>query len=53
MLERLYGHGVHFNQFYIIRKTLKGRKQTNMEGGTERHLTKTDESVIRPMGEHR
>ena len=39
---------------YIIRKTLKGRKQTNKYGrGTERHLPKTDESVVRPVGEHR
>ena len=38
----------------IIRKTLKGRKQTNKYGrGTERHLPKTDESIVRPAGEHR
>ena len=37
-----------------IRKTLKGRKQTNKYGrGTERHLPKTDESVVRPTGERR
>ena len=33
----------------IIRKTLKGRKQTNKYGrGTEWHLPKTDESFVRP-----
>ena len=32
---------------------MKGRKETNKYGrGTERHLPKTDESVIRPAGEH-
>ena len=41
-------------KMYIIRKTLKGRKQTNKYGrGTERHLPKTDESVVRPAGECR
>ena len=36
----------------IIRKTLKGRKQTSKYGrGTERHLPKTDKSVVRPVGE--
>ena len=36
----------------IIRKTLKDRKQTNKNArGTERHLPKTDESVVRPAGE--
>ena len=35
----------------IIRKTWKCRKQTKMEGVTERHLPKTDESVVRPAGE--
>ena len=35
----------------IIRKNLKGRKQTNKYGrGTEWHLPKTDESVVRPAG---
>ena len=45
-----------FNKFkmYIIRKTLKGRKQTNKYGmRIERHLPKTDESVVRPAGERR
>ena len=28
-------------------------KQTKMEGVTERHLPKTDESVVRPAGERR
>ena len=33
---------------------MKGRKQTNKYGrGTERHLPKTDESVVRPAGERR
>ena len=33
---------------YIIRKTLKGRKQTNKYGmRIERHLPKTDESVAK------
>ena len=36
----------------IIRKTLKGRKQTNKYGrGTERHLPKTHESIVWPAGE--
>ena len=30
------------------------RQETNKNGrGTERHLPKTDESIIRPAGEHR
>ena len=38
----------------IIRKTLKGRKQTNKNGrGTDRQLPKTDESVVLPAGELR
>ena len=37
-----------------IRKTLKGRKQTNKYGrGTERNSPKTDESVVQPSGERR
>ena len=28
-------------------------KQTKMEGVTEQHLPKIDDSVIRPAGEHR
>ena len=38
----------------IIRKTLKGTKQTNKYGRrTERHLPTTDECVVRPAGERR
>ena len=36
-----------------IRKTWKGMKQTKMEGMTERHLPKTDDSVVWPVSEHR
>ena len=31
------------NYYNIIRKTWKGMNQTKMEGGTERHLPKTDD----------
>ena len=34
------------------KENLKGMKQTNKYGrGTERHLPKTDERVVRPAGE--
>ena len=56
-------HSVHYVQclvsiiitlLYIIRKTLKGRKQTNKyRRRIERHLPKTDESIVRPAGERR
>ena len=40
---------IHIVLLSIIRKTLKGRKQTNKNGrGTERHLPKTDESSSGP-----
>ena len=32
-------------------KTWKGMKETKMEGVTEWHLPKTDESVVQPTGE--
>ena len=35
----------------IIRKNIE-RHETKMEGVRERHLPKTDNSVIRPTGEH-
>ena len=42
------GEGTYF--FFGFPKVLK---QTNKYGrGTERHLPKTDESVVRPAGEH-
>ena len=31
------------NKYIITRKTWKGMNQTKMEGGTERHLSKTDD----------
>ena len=41
------------NLYNIIRKTWKGINQTKMEGGTERHLPKTDDHVVGSTGEHR
>ena len=44
----------NYYYLYIIRKTLKGRKQTNKyRRRTERHLPTTDESVVWPAGERR
>ena len=61
MVSEVYFRFIRYNfisffilDLYIIRKTLKGGKQTNKYGrGTERHLPKTDENVVQPAGERR
>ena len=50
-----YYFKVNFSKYYcdIIRKNLERQETNKNEGATERHLPKTDESVVQPMGEHR
>ena len=54
--ELIFFNLIYFFLIYlgVYNKENRERKETNKYGrGTEQHLPKTDESVVRPVGERR